>query len=133
LVNKRISRNQEGVKLTLFFLVLFLRLKLYADTKYGLGILSWSLLAHGVLLGIHFMRTGLTPDQLGVLWCKDKLGVTAPLIGPQKMEHLENLILVVEMTMDDSLREACDNLVPPGSAVANSHNTSGQKFLLGNP
>ena len=29
------------------------------------------------------------------------------------------------MTLDDSLREACDALVPPGTHVANFFNTSG--------
>lgn len=70
-------------------------------------------------------NAGLTPAQLGVLWCKEQPGVTAPLIGPQKVEHLEDLIPVLEMTLSDELREACDNLVPPGSAVANFHNTAG--------
>jgi diketogulonate reductase-like aldo/keto reductase len=70
-------------------------------------------------------EAGLTPAQLGVLWCKDQPGVTAPLIGPQKVEHLEDLIPVLEKTLSEELREACDNLVPPGSAVANLHNTAG--------
>ncbi|MCK5569749.1 MAG: aldo/keto reductase, partial [Spirochaetes bacterium] len=130
--------------------------------EHGLGILTWSPLAHGTLLAVYskadlyppdsragargafyadrvtekgievgnkFVKlakeAGLTPAQLGVLWCKEQPGVTAPLIGPQKVEHLEDLIPVMEMTLSDSLREACDNLVPPGSAVANFHNTSG--------
>ena len=130
--------------------------------EHGLGILTWSPLAHGVLLGLYSKedeypegtraaargsfyadrvsakgievgkkfvklaeKAGLTPAQLGVLWAKDQPGITAPLIGPQKVEHLEDLIPVMEMTLDDSLREACDKLVPPGSAVANFHNTAG--------
>jgi len=28
------------------------------------------------------------------------------------------------MTLDDETRAACDELVPPGSAVANFHNTA---------
>jgi len=47
-----------------------------------------------------------------------------PLIGPEKMEHLVDMLPVLEMTLSDELREACDNLVPPGSSVANFHNTS---------
>jgi len=31
----------------------------------------------------------------------------------------------LEMTLSDDLRVACDVLVPPGSAVVDSHNTSG--------
>jgi len=128
----------------------------------GLGIITWSPLAMGVLVGVYskaneypeesraalrggfyadrvtekgievadkFVKlaedAGMTPAQLGILWCKDQPGITAPLIGPETIEHLEDLLPVMEMTLDDSLREACDNLVPPGSVVANFHNTAG--------
>jgi len=71
------------------------------------------------------LDAGITPAQLGVLWCKDQPGVTAALIGTRKVEHLDDLVKVLEMTLDDSLREACDKLVPPGSAVCDFHNTAG--------
>ena len=126
----------------------------------GLGIITWSPLAMGILTGLYskenvypngsrptfgklyadrvtekgievgkkFVKlakeTGMTPSQLGILWCKDQPGVTAPLIGPESVKQVEDLLPVMEMTLDDSLREACDNLVPPGSAVANFHNTA---------
>jgi aryl-alcohol dehydrogenase-like predicted oxidoreductase len=85
--------------------------------------------AKGIAVGKKFSKlakeAGMTAAQLGILWCKDQPGITAPLIGPEKMEHLEDLIPVLEMTLSDDLREACDNLVPPGSHVANFHNTAG--------
>ncbi|MGB3863870.1 MAG: aldo/keto reductase [Candidatus Aminicenantaceae bacterium] len=68
---------------------------------------------------------GISPAQLAILWCKDQPGVTAPLIGPRTMEHLEDFLPVLDMELDDETREACDLLVPPGSAVANFFNTSG--------
>lgn len=68
---------------------------------------------------------GITPAQLAILWCKDQPGITAPLIGPRTMEHLDSLLPVAEMSLDDEIRQACDQLVPPGSAVANFFNTSG--------
>jgi len=52
-------------------------------------------------------------------------GITAPLLGPRTLEHLEDILPVAEMYLDESLRTACDELVPPGSTVANFHNTSG--------
>ncbi len=67
---------------------------------------------------------GLSAAQLAVLWCKDQPGITAPLIGPRTMRHLEPLIPVLEMSLSDDLRAACDELVPPGSAVVDFHNTS---------
>lgn len=67
---------------------------------------------------------GLLPAQLAVLWVKDQPGVTAPLIGPRTIEQLEQFVPVLEMKLDSSLRSACDKLVPPGSAVANFHNSA---------
>ena len=85
--------------------------------------------AKGIDVGKRFVNlakeAGLSPAQLGVLWCKDQPGITTTLIGTRKLNHLEDLIPVMEMTLDDSLREACDALVPPGSAVADFHNTAG--------
>ena len=83
----------------------------------------------GVEIGKAFSKlaadAGLHPAQLAILWCKDQPGVTAPLIGPRTMAHLEPLLPVLEMTLSDDLRAACDELVPPGSVVADFHNTSG--------
>jgi aryl-alcohol dehydrogenase-like predicted oxidoreductase len=129
---------------------------------HGLGVLTWSPMAMGVLTGRYskadeyptgsraalrggfyadrvtgkgievgkkFVKLaeerGISPKQLAVLWCKDQPGVTAPLMGPRTLQHLEDLLPVLDMKLDDSLGKACDNLVPPGSAVANFHNTAG--------
>ena len=130
--------------------------------EHGVGLLTWSPLAHGMLTGAYenadtwpkgtragdrgafyaaritaegirvgrafgklAREAGLTAAQLAVLWCKDQPGVTAPLVGVGSMKHLEDLLPVMEMSLDDSLREACDALVPPGTHVANFLNTSG--------
>ncbi|MCB0208971.1 MAG: aldo/keto reductase [Anaerolineae bacterium] len=66
----------------------------------------------------------LSGAQLAILWAKDQPGITAPIIGPRTLEQLEHLLPVLDMTLDDVLREACDALVPPGSAVANFHNSA---------
>lgn len=128
---------------------------------HGLGILSWSPLAMGMLVGRYAdaekyptasrasLRGGiyaervtaraievgnqfvalakahnLSPVQLAVLWVKDQPGITAPLIGPRTMAQLEHYLPVLGMTLTDELRTACDALVPPGTAVANFHNTA---------
>jgi aryl-alcohol dehydrogenase-like predicted oxidoreductase len=67
---------------------------------------------------------GLSAAQLAILWCKDQPGITAPLIGPRTIQHIEQLIPVLDMQLSDDLRAACDELVPPGSAVADFHNTA---------
>jgi aryl-alcohol dehydrogenase-like predicted oxidoreductase len=68
---------------------------------------------------------GLTPAQLSLLWAKDQPAVTAPIIGPRTMDHLDDALAVLEMSLDSQLSTALDEIVPPGSAVADFHNTSG--------
>ena len=69
-------------------------------------------------------QAGLSPAQLAILWVKDQPGIAAPLIGPRTPAHLEELLPVSGFRLDESLRAACDELVPPGSAAANFHNTA---------
>ena len=74
----------------------------------------------------------ISAAQLAVLWVKDQPNVTAPLIGPRTLEQLKDLLPVMEMSLTEDIRLACDELVPPGSAVANFLNSapwSKQKLL----
>ena len=93
------------------------------------GFYAQRVTARGVEVGNEFVHlaqeAGLTPAQLAVLWVKDQPGITAPLIGPRTFEQLEEFLPVLDMALDDSLRAACDELVPPGSVVADFHNTAG--------
>ena len=79
----------------------------------------------GKKFGILAKKIDLSPAQLALLWAKDQSGVTAPLMGPRTMKHLEELLPVMEMRLDDKTRLACDQLVHPGTAVTDFHNTSG--------
>jgi aryl-alcohol dehydrogenase-like predicted oxidoreductase len=67
---------------------------------------------------------GMTAAQLALLWCKDQPGITAPIIGPRTMEHLEQALSVLDMALADEDRAVFDRLVHPGSAVANFFNTA---------
>lgn len=82
----------------------------------------------GIAVGRKFVQMaqdhGMSPAQLALLWVKDQPGITAPLIGPRTLEQLEQFLPVLEMTLSDELRAACDELVPPGSAAADFHNTA---------
>jgi aryl-alcohol dehydrogenase-like predicted oxidoreductase len=66
----------------------------------------------------------LSGAQLATLWVKDQVGVTAPLIGPKSLEQLEHLLPVADMNLNEEMRQACDAINPPGSAVANFHNSA---------
>jgi aryl-alcohol dehydrogenase-like predicted oxidoreductase len=129
--------------------------------EYNLGLLPWSPLAMGILVGRYPLdgtlpegsravrrgavfseritrrgleigatvvemaeERGLTPAQLAMLWVKDQPGVTAPIIGPRTMEHLEQMLPLLEMSFPDEDRLLFDELNPPGSAVCDFHNTS---------
>ncbi len=66
----------------------------------------------------------LTPSQLALLWVKDQPAVTSPILGPRTENHLDDALPVLEMSLDHKIAAALDEIVPPGSAVADFHNTS---------
>ena len=68
---------------------------------------------------------GLTASQLALLWVKDQPGVTSPVIGPRTEAHLADALPVLDLKLDPEIARAMDLIVPPGSAVADFHNTSG--------
>lgn len=67
----------------------------------------------------------LTPSQLAILWVKDQPLVTAPIIGPRTEGHLEDALPILEMELSKELADQADEIVPPGSAVADFYNSSG--------
>lgn len=70
-------------------------------------------------------KYGLTAGQLALLWVKDQPGVTSPIVGPRTPDQFHEMLKVVDLRADEELRTACDALNPPGTAVADFHNTSG--------
>lgn len=92
------------------------------------GIYAERVTARGIELGRAFSRlaqeAGFSAAQLAVLWVKEQPGITAPLIGPRTLEQLEQLLPLLEMPLPADLRQACDALVPPGSAAVDFHNTA---------
>jgi 1-deoxyxylulose-5-phosphate synthase len=102
-----------------------------ADSRATLrgGIYADRISPRSILVGNRFVRLaqsfGMSPSQLATLWVKDQPGISAPLIGPRTLQQLEHLLPVMEMKLTETIRVACDELVPPGSAVANFHNSSG--------
>lgn len=68
---------------------------------------------------------GLTSSQMALLWVKDQPAVTSPIIGPRTEAHLEDALAVLEKSLDDETAGTLDEIVPPGTAIADFHNTSG--------
>lgn len=92
------------------------------------GIYADRVTARGIEVGNKFVALAdqfeISPAQLAILWNKDQPGISAPLIGPRSVEQLQHLLPVSEMTLSDDLRNACDELVPPGTAVVDFHNSA---------
>jgi 1-deoxyxylulose-5-phosphate synthase len=92
------------------------------------GIYAERVTPRGVEVGRRFSAlardSNRSAAQLAVAWVKSQPGITAPLIGPRSVEQLQHLLPVLDDALDDDLRAACDELVPPGSAVVDFHNSA---------
>ncbi len=66
----------------------------------------------------------MSTSQLALLWVKDQPGVTAPIYGPRTPAHLDDALPVLEMTLAEGDRPLFDDLVHPGNAVADFHDSN---------
>ena len=66
----------------------------------------------------------LTSAQLALLWVKDQPGVTSPIIGPRTMEQMQSFLPVMEMQLSEADRPRFDEVVHPGNAIADFHNSN---------
>ncbi len=66
----------------------------------------------------------LTSAQLALLWVKEQPGVTSPIIGPRTIDQLKSFLPILEMTLSQEERQKFDELVHPGNAVADFHNSN---------
>jgi len=66
----------------------------------------------------------ITPSQLALLWVKDQPTIVSPIIGPRTEAHLDDALPVLDMHLDPESSERLDQIVPPGSAVSDFHNSS---------
>ncbi len=67
---------------------------------------------------------GLTTAQLALLWCMVQPGITAPIIGPRTMDHIRSFLPVMDMSLSPEELQRFDELVHPGNAVADFHNSN---------
>lgn len=92
------------------------------------GIYAERITTRAADAGQQFVRlaaeAGMKPGHLALLWVKDQPGITAPLCGPRTLAQMEDILPVLQMQLSDDLRQQCDTLVPPGSAVANFLNSA---------
>ena len=69
-------------------------------------------------LGPLVEEKGCTMSQFALAWCMTQPGVTCPIIGPRTMEHLEDNLGAMEITITDEDRTQIDEIIPPGEMVS---------------
>ncbi len=68
---------------------------------------------------------GFVPAQAAVAWVRMRPIVTAPIIGPRTLQQFEDLLPAATLILPDTFLAALDELVPPGTAVADFLNNCG--------
>jgi aryl-alcohol dehydrogenase-like predicted oxidoreductase len=67
---------------------------------------------------------GLTSSQMALLWCKDRPGITSPIIGPRTLDQLHDALHILDRSLDPEDQRHLDALNWPGNAVADFHNSN---------
>jgi aryl-alcohol dehydrogenase-like predicted oxidoreductase len=62
-------------------------------------------------------EAGIPLIQLAIAWVLRHPAVTAPIIGPRTMEHLESQLPAADLVLDGALLDRIDEIVPPGANV----------------
>ena len=123
--------------------------------EYGMGVISWSPLAGGLLSGKYRQGAGMpessrsdrVPDrydlsepanqlkfaaadalgaladetgvslvQMAIAFVMQHPAITAPIIGPRTIEHLESQLGALEVTLSADVLDRIDEIVPPGTS-----------------
>ena len=62
-------------------------------------------------------QAGLSLIELALAFVAEHPAVTAPIIGPRTMEHLESQLSAADVTLSTDILDRIDELVPPGTMV----------------
>ncbi|MBN1527891.1 MAG: aldo/keto reductase [Thermoleophilaceae bacterium] len=62
-------------------------------------------------------ETGLTLIEMAIAFVIRHPAVTAAIIGPRTMEHLESQLTAADVTLSDEVLDRIDEIVPPGTNV----------------
>jgi aryl-alcohol dehydrogenase-like predicted oxidoreductase len=122
-----------------------------ACEAYGLGLVPWSPLKGGVLGGNHRDKAhrrggemqqraieknldrldrfvafckelGKAPADVALAWVLANPVVTAPIVGPRTMAHLEGALSALEVKLDDTAKKKLDEIFPgPGGPAPEAY------------
>ncbi len=62
-------------------------------------------------------QAGLTLIELALAFVAEHPAITAPIIGPRTMEHLESQLSAADVILSTDVLDRIDELVPPGTMV----------------
>ncbi|MFF1922352.1 aldo/keto reductase [Streptomyces sp. NPDC058221] len=62
-------------------------------------------------------KSGIKMTHMAMAFAVAHPGVTSAIIGPRTMEHLDDLLAGADVTLDDALLDAIDEIVAPGTDV----------------
>ena len=62
-------------------------------------------------------QAGLSLIELSLAFVAEHPAVTAPIIGPRTMEHLESQLGAAEISLSADVLDQIDELVPPGTMI----------------
>ena len=62
-------------------------------------------------------EAGITLIELAIAWVINHPAVTAAIIGPRTLEHLESQLRAAEISLDATLLDRIDAIVPPGLTI----------------
>jgi aryl-alcohol dehydrogenase-like predicted oxidoreductase len=62
-------------------------------------------------------KTGVTLIELALAFVLEHPAVSAAIIGPRTMEHLESQLSAIDVRLDTSILDRIDEIVPPGTNV----------------
>ncbi len=119
-----------------------------AASAYGMGLLPWSPLAGGELAGVLRKKDtsrsdparlgarraqieryeafaderGWDPAALGIAWLLHQPVVTAPVVGPRRLQHLTSAISALDIDLDAGALTELDRIWPgPGGAAPEAY------------
>jgi aryl-alcohol dehydrogenase-like predicted oxidoreductase len=55
--------------------------------------------------------------QVALAWCKDKPGVTSPIVGPRTIEQLEDNLGALGVVLTEEDHRRLNEVAPPGRAT----------------
>jgi len=65
-------------------------------------------------------KSGISLIHLALAFVLQHLAVTAPIIGPRTMEHLESQLGAVDVVLSTDVLDQIDEIVPPGVMLSRS-------------